>query len=494
MTNINKITTNTVTGLPRETDFSMYFLQRRENRVMGSDSYKYSHPFQYPEGTQSMYDYGEARSGKVYDVTLFNGLQPLLKTFYTTPIEQWEVDEAYMYSQMHGVTFAIEGWDYIVQILGGYLPVEIRAIPEGTIVPVKVPLFTVVSSDPKVFWVASWLETVLMTVWSTCNVGTRSYFIRKMLEQYADETQENPFVLYSFHNFGARGSVVPEAAKRVSLGHLAAGFMGSDNFAAMREATYLYNVKDLSTIMHSINATEHSSTTAWTRENEMDMIFNHLVKNKGQAIIAAVMDSYDYYKAVRIVCDQNGRFQEKINTPEYPVFVMRPDSGNPSELIPRTLDIMEELGVPFTVNSKGFKVFNKMRIIWGDGITQDTMKIMLDILKARGYSSENIAFGSGGWLMQQHDRDTQGWAVKCSSITVNGEDVDVYKDPITASNKLSKKGKVTTYVRPDGTYFAGVIGQPLEDGVVDALEVVYKNGKMVKEYTLAEVRANNAMA
>lgn len=502
----NNKTNNTVTGQAREIDFAQYFGQ--ENRVMLSDSYKYSHAFQYPSDTQSMYDYAEARSGGVYDVTLFNGLQPLLKTFFSTPIKQWEVDEAYMYAQSHGVSFDIEGWDYIVQTLDGWIPVEIKAIPEGSIVPVKIPLFTVESFDKKVFWVASWLETILMTVWYPSNIGTRSYFVRKMLEEYADLTQDNPFVAYSLHNFGMRGSSTLESGKRGALGHLAAGFYGSDNFAAIREATYLYNVKDINTIMHSINASEHSSTSAWTREGEMDMIFNHLVKNKGQAIIAAVMDTYDYFAAVKNVCDQNGRFQKLINAPEYPIFVMRPDSGNPADIIPKTLDIMEELNVPFTINSKGYKVFNKMRIIWGDGITQDTMKIMLDIMIARGYSSENIAFGSGGWLMQLHDRDTMGWALKCSSISIdkgheidNGEDsmwisnivdVDVYKDPITAPNKVSKKGKVTTYIREDGAYFAGVLGQPLEEGTRNALETVFKNGKMVKEYTLEEVRANNA--
>jgi len=341
-----------------------------------------------------------------------------------------------------------------------------------------------------VFWVASWLETILMTVWYPCNVATRSYYVRKLLMEYAIKTMDNPYVDYQYHNFGARGSTNPEAVIDGGIAQLIAGFMGSDNFSAMRGAKTYYNVEDIATIMHSINATEHSSTTAWTRKNEMKMIMNHLEKNKGKAIIASVMDSYDYFKAVRAVCQEGGEFQVKINKDGYPVFVMRPDSGDPKTILNGTLDIMEDENVPFIRNKKGLKVFKKMRIIWGDGINMESMIIMLDIMIARGYSTENIAFGSGGWLMQQHDRDTQGWAVKCSSIVVDGEQRDVYKDPITAPNKKSKKGEVTLYFNKETkSYFTDLIGADFETSS-EVLEVVYKDGKMVKEYTLAEAREN----
>ncbi|MEA1972448.1 MAG: hypothetical protein U9N34_04020 [Candidatus Cloacimonadota bacterium] len=316
-------------------------------------------------------------------------------------------------------------------------------------------------------------------------------------------------VNYMMHNFGDRGSSSVESAGIGGMGQLAAGFMGTDNFNTLRYVKMAYNTPEIGTIGHSIPATEHSSTTSWTRENEMDMIMNHLEMNKGKAIIAAVMDSYDYFKAVRIVCDQNGEFQKKINTDEYPVFVMRPDSGNPADIIPETLKIMEEENVPFIVNNKGYKVFNKMRIIWGDGINTESINIMLDIMVEMGYSSENIAFGSGGWLMQQHDRDTQGWAVKCSSITVaedikedHGEedgyrkiliDRDVFKDPITAPGKKSKRGKITTYFnKATNVYFTDKVGLDFDNGAFDIMETVYENGEMVKEYTFAEVRTNNA--
>lgn len=486
----------------------------KKNRVMMGDSYKYSHPKQYPTNTIGMFDYAEARSGKVYPATLFVGLQYILLENFSTPIEQWEVDEAYMYSRAHGTYFEKEGWDYIVQELGGQLPVEIKAVAEGTVVPTGNVLFTSESTDKKVYWVASWLETVLMTAWYPSNVATRSYYVRKVLENCAEGTQENPFVAYQYHNFGARGSTNPEAAMLGGMAHLMAGFLGSDNFSAMRGIQEYYPVEDITTIMHSINATEHSSTTAWGREGEMDMIMNHLENNKGQPIIAAVMDSYDYFKAVEIVCAEDGEFQRKINSPDYPIFVMRPDSGDPAHVIHTTLDIMAREYVPYTTNIKGYKVFNKMRIIWGDGITEESIKEMLKILKNRGYSSENIAFGSGGWLMQQHDRDTQGWAVKCSSITVDegspidtgnmpgeGEQAewesfyverDVFKDPVTAPNKKSKKGKMTLwYNKETEEYFTDRIQLPADENIINCLEIVYKNGKMIRIQSLDDVRSRN---
>jgi len=288
-----------------------------------------------------------------------------------------------------------------------------------------------------------------------------------------------------------------ESAAIGGLAHLTQ-FMGSDNFNAMTYAMKYYGVTDITSIASSIPASEHSTTTSWTKENEMDMIMNHIENNKGKPIIAAVCDSYDYYKCVDTITGTK-RFREKIDSDEYPIFVIRPDSGNPAEVLPKTLDIIEENGVPFTLNKKGFKVLNKFRIIWGDGINFKTMKLMLDILVERGYSTENIAFGSGGWLMQQHDRDTQCWAVKCSSITkINENDdeirtvnVDVFKDPITAPNKKSKKGKVTTYWNKKTNQFEiGNVDERYENRV-EALFTVFENGEIIKEYTLDEVRNNS---
>jgi len=492
-----------------------------ENRIMMSDSYKYSHTKQYPSNMVKMFDYAEARSDKEYNKTVFFGLQYILKRYFSEPIEMREVIEAKNYAEWHGIPFELKGWTYIVEELGGMLPIRIKAVPEGSVMPTRVPLMTIESTDEYVPWVVSWLETTILKVWYTSNIATRSYFVKKMLTEYAEQTMDVPFVDYQYHNFGYRGSSTEEAGFIGGVAHLTQ-FMGTDNFNSMRAAKQFYFPNTIDTtwdelmeikknfftrIGHSIPATEHSSTTSWGKDAEFDMIMNHIEQNKGVPLIAAVMDSYNYFEAVDTITGTE-RFRTKIDSDEYPIFVIRPDSGNPKEIIPKTIDIMEENGVPFTVNNKGFKVWNKFRIIWGDGITMESMKDMLDIMISRGYSTENIAFGSGGWLMQQHDRDTQGWAVKCSSITldegspIDNEDGtttwepfyvdrDVFKDPITAPGKVSKKGKITTYFnRATEEYESGTIGQS-SMGYPDIMETVYENGVMVKEYSLEEVRENS---
>jgi nicotinamide phosphoribosyltransferase len=465
-----------------------------QNRVILGDSYKYSHFLQYEDNVVGMYDYAEARSDKIYPSTVFFGLQYILKKYFSNPITQEEVQEAKEFAQAHGIPFNEEGWLYIVNELDGRLPVRIKAVPEGKVMPVKVPLFTVESTDEKVYWVVSFLETILMKVWYTSNVATRSYFVKQMLMEFADATQDAPFTAYQYHNFGDRGSSSVEAAAIGGMAHLTQ-FMGTDNFNSLTYVEGYYNTSDISTIGHSIPATEHSTVTSWGKENEMDMIMNHIENNKGAPIIACVMDSYDYFKAVDTVTGAQ-KFREKIDSDEYPIFVIRPDSGDPAEIIPKTIDIMEKNGVSFSINNKGYKVWDKFRIIWGDGITMESMRTMLEIMVDRGYSSENIAFGSGGWLMQQHDRDTQGWAVKCSNITLRDDegdyDMDVFKDPITAPGKVSKKGKVSTFKdKVTGRIFVSQVGDDSCESCVDMLETVYENGKMVKEYSMAEVRSNS---
>ena len=473
-------------------NFKKKEIQTQENLVMLSDSYKYSHTEQYESNVVGMYDYAEARSGKVYDKTVFVGLQYIMKKYLSKKITMKMVKEARKYANAHSIPFNYKGWKYIAKKLEGKLPIRIKAIPEGCVVPVKNPLFTVESTDPKVYWVASWAETILLKVWYPCNVATKSYFVKKILTEYASNYSTSTFVGYQFLNFSDRGCSSVESAGVAGVAHLTQ-FMGTDNFNSLTYAMKYYNVEDINTIGHSVRASEHSSTTSWGRDFEFDMILNHYKKGKGDMVVASVLDSYNYFKAVRRVCDQNGEFQKLINSDEYPIFVMRPDSGEPSEIIEETLRIMLEEKVPFTYNDKGYIVFNKMKILFGDGI--DTQKIieMLDVAVSMKVSPENLVFGMGGGLVND-TRDSQGWAIKCSSITLSdGTERDVFKDPITAPKKKSKRGRITTFIRPDGTYFADVIGSNDSPGenAVEALKVVFENGEMVKEYTLDEVRENS---
>ncbi len=474
----------------------------KENRVMLSDSYKYSHYLQYPKGTVNMYDYAEARSLKEYDKTLFFGLQMIWKKYFSTPLTIDEVEEAKSYAKPHGIPFNEDGWLKIVKDYEGRLPVTIKAVPEGLVIPNKTVLFTVelTKNDRDIFWLPSWLEDFLMKVWYTCSVATRSYYVKEMLLEHSGLTSENPNVDFSFHNFGDRGASCVEAAGFGGVAHLTC-FKGTDNFNSLRYAHILMN-EPKENIGFSIPASEHGSTTAWGKDGEFDMIDNHIEKSKGNPLMASVLDSYDIYNATDKVT--SGKFKEKIESDEYPKFIERPDSGYAPDVIDEMLNIHEKNSVKFTTNNKGYKTFDKYGFIWGDGVEMNTMSDVLTVLRLRMYSAENMSFGSGGWLMQMTNRDTLGYAIKCSEITLevphygwNGEELgtktitrEVYKDPITDSGKKSKKGKVTTYFNRSTNECEVDLVCNASMSKPEVLEIIIENGILVKEYSLSDVRKN----
>ena len=476
-----------------------------DNIISLSDSYKYSHYLQYPENTVSLYDYAEARSGNTYEKTVFFGLQYYLKQYLQTPITMEMVDEAYERAKLHGIPFNYSDWSYIASL--GYIPVKIKAVPEGTMIPTGLPLFSIESTDDNVPWIVGHLETLLMKVWYPSNIATRSYYIKKMLMRFAEKTQVEPSVHFQLHNFGDRGASSVESAGIGGLAHLTQ-FSGTDNFNSLNYGKEFYSEEMPG---FSIVATEHSTVTSWGKDKEFDFYDNYIETFQSQPIVACVMDSYDYLKAVDYVT--KGGFKDKIESDNYPIFVIRPDSGDPVDMINSTLDIMEYNKVKFTVNGLGFKKFNKYGIIWGDGISESVMNSILKVVVSRGYDSSTVAFGMGGALMHgnpstSNNRDTQGWAVKCSNIVVDEGDFvdegdvhgweehlvnrDVFKDPITARSKKSKKGRITTLYNPDkDEYYAGDLNHEVINGHIDVLKTVYEDGEILKEYSLTDVRENS---
>lgn len=464
-------------------------LIREENRITGADGYKYSHQPQYPFGANNLYDYGEARSKKRFSKTLVNGLQGLMKQYWTTPITKLEIDKAEILTKLQEIDFDRTGWDIIINEYDGYLPISIKAVKEGTLLPNGNAMFTVELSEPddRLFWIVSWMEDFLMKVWYTCNIGTISFYVKKMLMQMAALTSEHPFTDYQYINFGDRGSATPEAAKVGAVPHLIM-FHSTETISALEYIMDNYGVslEEAYKITSTVPATEHSTITSWGKKREFMFVDNFLEKYKRRAIIACVGDSYDIYNFTDKVT--SGSFKQKIESSDYPTFVIRPDSGYAVEVINRMLDIMERNNAGFTINSKGFKVFNKYRILWGDGITMETMEDILSTMILRHYSTENFVFGSGGYLMQQHDRDTLGFAIKCSSIEFNdGTSIDVFKDPITAPNKISKKGRIVACIDENGEY-STCLESEIPENSVNALHLMFKNGKMINQETFFEIR------
>jgi len=267
------------------------------NLILNSDSYKYSQWNQYPPGTEYVYSYIESRGG-VWPSTVFFGLQAFIKEYLTTPITSADVDEAESIILAHGEPFYREGWDYIVDELGGKLPIIIKAVPEGSVVPIKNVLATIENTDPQCWWLTSFLETALLrAVWYPTTVATNSYESKKIILDYLEKTGDPTLINFKLHDFGARGVSSMESAGLGGMAHLV-NFMGTDTITGLLYARKYYNAGIAG---FSIPAMEHSTVTSWGKPNEADAYRNMLARHgKPGSPIAFVSDSYDIYNA----CDK----------------------------------------------------------------------------------------------------------------------------------------------------------------------------------------------
>jgi nicotinamide phosphoribosyltransferase len=449
------------------------------NLILDTDSYKASMGgYQYPPNTTGMYSHFESRGGR-YGQVLFFGLQYLLKEYLEgSVVTPGDVDEAQEFFEAHGEPFNYDGWMRIVKHHEGKLPIRIKAVPEGTLVPTHNIMMSVESTDPEVFWVVTWLETMLVRTWFPCTVASQSWHIKKRIFEYLSETANNPQaeILFKLHDFGSRGVSSRESAGIGGMAHLV-NFQGSDTIEGIRFANHYYNHKMAG---YSIPASEHSTICAWGRENEVDA-FRNMVQQfaKPGKIVACVSDSYDIWNSVENLWGDELRDEVKNSGG---TLVIRPDSGNPPEVVLKCLQILERK-VGMEKNLRGYKVLpDYFRLIQGDGVNEDSIAEILSVMKTHGYSASNIAFGCGGALLQKLNRDTQKFAYKCSEITVNGQPREVFKDPITDKGKKSKAGRLSLVLK-DGQ-FTTVQGEAKEDQLV----TVFENGEVLKETTLDEVR------
>jgi nicotinamide phosphoribosyltransferase len=454
--------------------------------LLNTDSYKVSMWRQYPAGTTGVYSYIESRGGR-YDQTVFFGLQAFIKEYLLEPITQSDIDIADEILTAHGEPFNRSGWQYILDKHNGYLPVVIRAVPEGTVVPVKNVLATIENTDPACFWLTKYLETALLrAVWYPTTVATQSWTIRKVILDYLEKTGDPTLIDFKLHDFGARGVSSMESASIGGAAHLV-NFMGSDTISGVLYAREYYGA---GVSGFSIPAAEHSTITSWGRDNEVKA-YENMVKQFGRAgsIVAVVSDSYDIYNAASKLWGEDLR---QLVIDSGATVVIRPDSGDPVEVNRRLVEILgERFG--YTTNAKGFRVLNNVRLIQGDGVNELSIRSILGAFMAMGWSADNIAFGMGGALLQQVDRDTQKFAMKCSSAEVNGTWIDVQKDPATDPGKKSKAGRVSLWTSGGEYQSAVTCPNNWTDkglGWVNALEDVYRDGRLVKEISFEEVRAN----
>jgi nicotinamide phosphoribosyltransferase len=443
---------------------------------------------QYPPGTTGVYSYIESRGGR-YDETVFFGLQAFIKEYLCKPITRDDIELADTILTAHGEPFNREGWEYILREHGGYLPVVICAVPEGTVVPVKNVLATIENTDPNCFWLTTWLETALLrAIWYPTTVATQSWTIKQLIKDFLEKTGDPSTINFKLHDFGSRGVSSLESAGIGGAAHLV-NFMGTDTITGILYAREYYNAGIAG---FSIPAAEHSTITSWGRGGEARAYENMLDQfAKPGAIVAVVSDSYDIFNAVENIWGTELRDKVKASGG---TLVIRPDSGDPVTV---NLRLVEILGAKFgyTVNSKGFKVLDPcVRLIQGDGVNELTIRSILGAFMAMGWSADNITFGMGGALLQQVDRDTQKFAMKASSVCVNGTWRDIQKDPITDPGKKSKAGRVKLFF--NGVDYVSSVNAPLgwtDKGSHwrDALEEVFRDGKLVREMNFEEIRSNS---
>lgn len=455
------------------------------NIILNADSYKYSQFNQYPDGAEYVYSYIESRGGK-FDTTVFFGLQAFIKEYLTTPVTMDMIDEAEAIITAHGEPFNREGWEYIVREHGGRLPVQINAVPEGTVVPVKNILASIINTDPKCYWLTSFLETALLrAVWYPTTVATNSREIKKVILDALERTGTPADIAFKLHDFGARGVSSLESAGIGGAAHLV-NFMGTDTVEALLFARRYYGA-DMAGF--SVPAMEHSTVTSWGRENEV-RAYRNMVKKNGRpgGIVSAVSDSYNIFEA----CALWGTELKQDILDSGATLVVRPDSGDPAAVVLRCLQILEQY-FGATINDKGFKVLDNVRVLQGDGITIESIGLILDTIIAKGYSADNLVFGQGGALLQIVNRDDQKFAMKCSAARINGKWVQVFKDPITDQGKRSKKGQlklVKTLLDGKPHFFTVQDDEPDFSQLRDTLVPVYEDGEVLLTYTLAEVRSN----
>lgn len=466
------------------------------NPMLCTDVYKFGHMSQYPPGTTKVYSYLLARSDKKMPSTLFYGLQYYLRMLEVKPTKAM-MDEFLDYRKsilgMDAPKDVVEKLDALVKL--GYFPIKIKAVREGSTIPVRNVLMTIENTEPGFHWVVGFFESLLLKVWNTCTVASYSKKLKMLCNKYADETCDNKGHLpFQVHDFGYRGCSSEETAAVSGSAHLI-NFLGTDTVTAIKLVKETYGVA-AGPIGLSVPATEHSVMCAYGQENELQA-FERMLDIYPTGIVSIVSDTYDLWNVLtNFATKLKGRILDRDGK-----VVFRPDSGDPPKIIcgdpdagtgsDEWLGALQLLDRTFghTVNSKGFRVINpKVGLIYGDGMFFERFDQTLGMMKELGYASSNLVIGVGGLLLQQHNRDDQGYAIKATFAEVNGVTRELMKDPVTDTKKKSHKGLLALYKDARGRYYTKDRCTADEEGA-SLLEEVFLNGKITRTTTFDEIRA-----
>ncbi|MEZ4629422.1 MAG: nicotinate phosphoribosyltransferase [Deinococcales bacterium] len=450
------------------------------NLLVNTDSYKASHYLQYPKNTEVISSYIESRGGD-NEALCFFGLQHFIKSELLKPIHAADIEEAGEIFKLHGLPFNREGWEYILKVHAGYLPLEIEAVPEGMVLPIKNVLLQVHNTDPNCAWLTGYLETALLrAIWYPTTVASLSRQVKVMIARYLHQTADNLADLpFKLHDFGARGVSSAESAMIGGLAHLV-NFLGTDTALALVAARAHYHTPMAG---YSIPAAEHSTITTWGKEAEVEA-YRHMLHTFGAKgkLFAVVSDSYDLHHALSELWGK--KLKEEVRH-QGGTLIVRPDSGEPSEIVSQSLHILAHHFGSY-LNSKGYRMLpDYLRLIQGDGISAKSIESILARITQEGFSADNLAFGMGGALLQQVNRDTLRFAMKTSAAKVAGIWRDVYKEPKTDQGKHSKRGRLAL-ICEDGHY--QTIRLETLEARKNLLRPVFRNGQLLIDESLATIR------
>jgi nicotinamide phosphoribosyltransferase len=482
---------------------------RNMNPLLLTDGYKTGHHQQYPKGTTLVYSNFTPRSNKYApkgcDQVVSFGQQMVMKQIHEAfEKEFFHLPKEHVCAEMKRELSMYLNTDYDVSHFEAlwdlqYLPIAVKAIPEGTLVPIKVPVLTIYNTHPDFYWVTNYLETILSNLlWKPMTSATIAHQYRKVLTKWQEKTdaEKSWFIDWQGHDFSMRGMDSVEAVISSGVAHLTS-FMGSDSLPAIYGARKYYGAEG--PVAGSVNATEHSVMCAGGKEDEVET-FRRLLETYPTGILSVVSDTWDLWK----VCTEHVvTLKEEIMNRDGKL-VIRPDSGDPVDILcgsdpvyatstktPEQAGVIELLWDVFggTVNEQGYKVLDPhIGAIYGDSITIERADEICRRLEAKGFASTNVVLGIGSFTYQYNTRDTFGFAMKATYVEVNGEGREIFKDPITDDGtKKSATGLLCVATDNEGKL---VLADKVSwDGEANGkLQTIYKDGKFSNVTDLETIR------
>jgi nicotinamide phosphoribosyltransferase len=500
------------------------------NPLLLTDGYKTGHHQQYPKGTTLVYSNFTPRSNKYApkgcDEVVSFGQQMIMKQiheafqneFFSKPKEEVCGEMKRELSLYLGTDYDVSHFEVLHDL--GYLPIIVKGIEEGALVPMRVPVLTIYNTLPEFYWVTNYLETIISNLlWKPMTSATIAHTYRKVLTKWQEKTdaEKDWFVDWQGHDFSMRGMDSVEATIASGLGHLTS-FSGTDSLPAIYGARKFYGEEGF--VGGSVNATEHSVMCAGSKDDEVGT-FRRLLETYPTGILSIVSDTWDLWK----VCTEHiVTLKEEILARDGKV-VIRPDSGDPSDIIcganiiktnihtdsdvvaylgrvaevnptdeylnkPEVKGVIELLWDVFggTINEQGYKVLDPhIGAIYGDSITLDRAEQIFTRLEAKGFASTNIVLGVGSFTYQFNTRDTFGFAMKATYVEVNGEGREIFKDPIT-DDGIKKSAKGLLRVAGDETHMLLEDQCTWEHETTGKLQTIYKNGEFYNETTLTKIK------